>query len=245
MSRRHWSSAAERGPMRQKLISLVARCGLATRVMPQETAARLLISGIRAEGRTWISRRRLKHLHAVCSDPLLPHGSLVECGVGRGGGVAVMAGASRGKRAVWGFDSFSGMPPLTEEDQEDGRKWVGFKCSGADGTDEVQKTFRRFSVPEKWATIVPGWFEDTLPRYVDRLRPIAILRLDNDWYKSTRYCLEVLCPAVVPNGMVLVDDYHTFVGCRKAVDEFRETQGIKSPLITIESDSEVYWRKVE
>lgn len=231
--------------MKKRMISLVARGGLATRLMPREFAAWLRISGIRAEGRTFVSRWRLKNLHRMCSDPLLPRGSLVECGVGQGGCLAVMAGASRGKRAVWGFDSFSGMPPLTEEDQEDGLKWVGFKCSGENGLKEVQRTLRRFSVPQRWVTLVPGWFEDTLVSAVGRIGPIAILRLDNDWYKSTRYCLEVLYPTVATNGIIIIDDYHTFVGCRKAVDEFRKTRNITSPLVTLAEDSEVYWRKTE
>jgi O-methyltransferase len=75
------------------------------------------------------------------------------------------------------------------------------------------------------------------------LAPIAVLRLDNDWYKSTRFCLETLYARVVEGGLVIIDDYHTFIGCKTAVDEFRQKHGIASPMITTESCSEAYWRK--
>lgn len=190
--------------------------------------------------RTMVSQQRLRHLYQLCSDPALPAGSLVECGVGPGGCTATMAYAGGAARSVWGFDSFEGMPPLSDEDEGDGTKWVGFRCSGR-GLEEAQDTMARLRLRN--ATLVRGWFEQTLPQYTERLGTIAVLRLDNDWYQSTRYCLEQLYDRVAPGGAVIIDDYHSFIGCRKAVDEFRAERGIVAELITTDADSEAWWRK--
>jgi len=190
-----------------------------------------------------VNRPRLENLYRLCSNPSLPDGALVECGVGRGGCVALMAFISKGKRPVWGFDSFEGLPDLTEQDEGEGKKAVGWNISGPDGFGEAQKTLDRFCVSAESVKLVKGWFEETLPIYRSQLSPIAVLRLDGDWYTATRYCLESLYDAVATRGVVIVDDYHAFIGCRKAVDQFRAERGIESPLITTDARSEVYWFK--
>lgn len=231
--------------VKRDLACLASRFMLALPGVPQDVGAPFLIFGVLAEGRTMLTRRRLSSLYFHCTDPGLPPGSFVECGVARGGALALMAFAADRKRPVWGFDSFEGMPALTEEDRNEGQKSVGYRCSGPQGMAEAQRTLRRFSVSSDRVTLVRGWFEDTLPGRVSELAPIAVLRLDNDWYKSTRYCLETLYDTVVRGGLVIVDDYHTFAGCRAAVDEFRGRRGITSPLVTTEESSEAYWRKTE
>ena len=102
---------------------------------------------------------------------------------------------------------------------------------------------KRFRVDAASVKLVPGWFEDTLAGSLDGIGPIAVLRLDNDWYKSTKYCLELLYERVVDRGYIIIDDYHTLTGCKKAVDEFRELRGIKSALVTTEIGTEAYWQK--
>jgi O-methyltransferase len=67
---------------------------------------------------------------------------------------------------------------------------------------------------------VPGWFQETLPAWRDRVGAIAILRIDGDFYESTRVCFEELYERVMPGGAVVIDDYGTFEGCRRATDEF-------------------------
>lgn len=213
------------------------------RLVSRRSAAHALIESLQTERRTMVSDTRLWNLFDACSSPDLPGGAFVECGVAQGGCVALMSLMARGARPVWGFDSFEGMPPLQPEDEGDGQAWVGLRCSGPEGLQRARQTLRRYAVDGPTVRLIPGWFEDTLPDYLEALMPIAVLRLDNDWYKSTRYCLENLYDLVAPGGFVLVDDYHTFLGCRKAVDEFRTKRGINSPLITVESGSEAYWRK--
>lgn len=190
---------------------------------------------------TMLGRVRLEKLCEICAWPSLPEGAFVECGVARGGALITMHHAGGRGRAMWGFDSFQGMPPLSEEDAGDGTEWVGHQCARADGLADTQRTLKRFGAGA--IRLVPGWFEDTLPAHAPRIGPIAILRLDNDWYKSTRFCLEQLYDRVARNGVVIIDDYHTFTGCRRAVDEFRAQRGITDPLVTTAVHSEAYWVK--
>lgn len=65
--------------------------------------------------------------------------------------------------------------------------------------------------------VVKGWFHETLPSAV--VDTIALLRLDADWYDSTKAILDNFAHCVVPGGLIIVDDYYTFEGCARAVNE--------------------------
>jgi hypothetical protein len=156
--------------------------------------------------------------------------------------MAYMAGR---QRQVWGFDSFEGMPELTENDAGSGQNWVGISCVGEEGVKAVSKTFSLLGVSMKNVNLVKGWFEDTLENAKQDIGPIAILRLDNDWYASTRFCLETLYDSVIPGGVVIIDDYFSWEGCRKAVDEFRDQIGETAALKITEKNSEVFWHKTD
>jgi O-methyltransferase len=66
---------------------------------------------------------------------------------------------------------------------------------------------------------IKGWFDQTLPSFVPD-SPIALLRIDADWYDSVLCCLENLCQYLAPDGIVQVDDYYRWDGCSKAVHKF-------------------------
>ena len=85
-----------------------------------------------------------------------------------------------------------------------------------------------------------GWFKDTLSKWPPN--SIAVLRLDGDWYESTRLCLEFLYPAISAGGFIIIDDYFCWRGCALAVDEFREKYKIVEPVVRIDHDS-AFWRK--
>ena len=87
-----------------------------------------------------------------------------------------------------------------------------------------------------------GWFQETMPKVSPQISLIAILRLDGDWYASTRVCLEFLYGKVVRGGFVIIDDYGAYEGCRKAVDEFRQKNGISDYLHHIDQPGR-YWIK--
>jgi O-methyltransferase len=220
-----------------RLNASCARAGL----LPRSLKSHFIIHGLLRDKRTMVSRQRLYNLRRICLSAL-PHGAFVECGVAKGGCLALMTALST-SRKIWGFDSFEGMPPLGEKDKGDGQDWVGYRCSGIDGQDAVARTFNQYGVSMKNVTLVKGWFSETVPQQSGNIGPIAILRLDSDWYESTRLTLEKLYPLVSPGGIVIIDDYHTFSGCRLAVDEFRTNNRILNPLITTESDSEVFWTR--
>ena len=68
-----------------------------------------------------------------------------------------------------------------------------------------------------------GWFDDTLSQFPQDGR-IAVLRLDGDWFDSTLVCLEALWGRVIPNGLVLIDDYYDWSGCANAVHQFLDSR---------------------
>ena len=54
---------------------------------------------------------------------------------------------------------------------------------------------------------------------------VAVLRLDTDWYESTKHELVHLYPRVSPGGVLILDDYGHYEGARRAVDEYFEEVG--------------------
>ena len=68
-----------------------------------------------------------------------------------------------------------------------------------------------------------------------------MLRLDGDWYESTRVCLEHLHDLVVPGGFVIIDDYGYWEGCRRAVDEFLASRRPDFKVTVIPVDACAVW----
>lgn len=161
-------------------------------------------------------------------------GDFVECGVWRGGSSMAVAltllriGIS--DRRLWLFDTFGAMPEPGENDLDlAGRPVTGHELSmlGETGLSlpEVQAAMRSTGYPEEHLTYVQGRVEATIPASVPA--EIALLRLDTDWYESTRHELVHLYPRVVRGGVVIIDDYGHYAGARQAVDEYFE----RSPIL--------------
>ena len=161
-------------------------------------------------------------------------GCLVECGTWRGGSVGMMALAhlagGRPLRDLHLFDSFEGLP---EPDQEkDGDAAIDYAAGRASGKlasigqcvapleDNRRLLGEIIGYPVSLTHYHVGWFQDTVPRDAPEIGPIALLRLDGDWYESTKICLEELALKVSSGGMVVIDDYGKWPGCRQAVDEY-------------------------
>lgn len=163
-------------------------------------------------------------------------GDIVECGSARGGSAALMAVCLKRQKSdkkIHLFDTFDGLPEPTDDDPEHAAEWVG-KCRG--GLDEVQELFDSLEVRDR-AVFVKGRFDETLAYHAPQR--VALLHLDADWYESTKICLDVLWDKLVPGGIMQVDDYGTWDGCRKAVDEFFEARGITAAKHFI--DSGAFW----
>lgn len=166
-------------------------------------------------------------------------GDLVECGVAQGGCSALMAlkafENNREGRKIWLFDSFEGLPEPTAKDFRNGIKGDFIRplskgsCLGT--VKQVEDLFARLGIDKKNVKIVKGWFQKTLPEYKNKINKISLLRIDADWYKSTKYCLESLYDKVVNKGFIVIDDYGTCVGAKKALDEFLEKKNLFVELV--------------
>jgi O-methyltransferase len=159
-------------------------------------------------------------------------GAFAECGVWKGGSVMMMALVLKSldvtDRDIYLFDTFEGMTAPTDRDVD----WRGVPPAQqlAEGDrarndawawaplDDVRRNLQLTGYPMERFVFVRGDVRQTLPgRAPDRL---ALLRLDTDWYESTRHELEQLFPRLQPRGVLIVDDYGHFAGARQAVDEY-------------------------
>src|SRR5215204_2448267 len=169
-------------------------------------------------------------------------GAFVECGVWRGGSVLAMLLTLQelgvDDREVYLFDTFEGMTEPTEHDTTDYEKpaietweeskargerpWAG--VFGADVFDEnsVRESVLQSGYPAERVHLVKGPVEETVPGAAPER--IALLRLDTDWYGSTRHELIHLYPRLIDAGVLIIDDYGHWQGARRAVDEYFGTE---------------------
>ena len=177
-------------------------------------------------------------------------GNIVETGTFTGGASAFMLLSllrnfdKESLPTYWGFDSFEGMPTPIKEDGKLAFKWVLGKGIGElnqsdfgslKGSNVNKADFDKCLIylnntkyPKDLINLKKGWFQDVLPIYKDKIGDISILRLDGDFYESTMVVLENLYEKVIPGGVVIIDDYGLFIGCKKAVDKFRNDNRINS-----------------
>lgn len=188
-------------------------------------------------------------------------GSYVECGVWKGGAIGLMAlvnlkyGSKR--RHIHLFDSFQ---EICEPDESvDGeraisevKKWAKdggtqgklrpltgiYDHKGGPGTVEENKSLLEQTIKydKNYIHYHVGWFQQTMPVDSDKIGDIAILRLDSDYYASTKISLEYLFDKVVKGGFIIIDDYGAYDGCRKAVDEFFVKKNISAYLNYVSKD---------
>jgi len=161
-------------------------------------------------------------------------GDFVECGVWRGGSsmltAKMLSNRNIKNRKLYLYDTFEGMSPPTNSDiayndetaqslfetivDENGKTtW----CL-ANLTD-VKNNMKLTKFPENNLIYVEGKVEDTIPNKLPETN-LAMLRLDTDWYESTKHELVHLFPKLIKEGILIIDDYGYWKGCRKAVDEY-------------------------
>jgi len=167
------------------------------------------------------SRERLTAMARACQhiDVEEIDGDIVECGVWKGGNL-ILARVLCPARTCWLFDTFTGMAGRSKYDVNRSGISVGTGKSAV-SIEEVTENFRATGTYDADKLVfVKGQVEDTL-LYDENLPPrIALLRLDTDWFHSTRISLQKLWPRVQPGGILIIDDYGHWLGCRKAVDEY-------------------------
>lgn len=163
-----------------------------------------------------IPAERLGMMLDLCQQ--LPGGCIVQCGVYRGGSGALLGWATG--RDLWLFDRFTGMPaPEAIDGPKANSKWRPDWCAAS--LEDVGYSLWRLDVPSNRVRIIGGDFADTL-RAV-HVWPVALLHVDADWYASTKQALARFLPDMAAGGLVIVDDYHHWPGCRAAVDELGVT----------------------
>lgn len=146
-------------------------------------------------------------------------GSLVECGSFLGGASIFMTALARelgDDRPIEVYDTFAGFP----EGQTDVRRGVG-EVRGPryqSFFDSVRANFDTVLGTAHGVALIEGDVAETLP--VRSRKPIALLRLDTDYYPSTRAEFEHLYPLLSPGGVLIVDDYGVYEGSRRATDEY-------------------------
>jgi O-methyltransferase len=178
-------------------------------------------------------------------------GAYVECGVWKGGAVGLMAQGnmrySPARRELHLFDAFTDI--CEPDDAVDGTKALAqareWSRTGAGGTKGQLRAMTGFydrygghgtravceqllhsiGYPPEHVHIHEGWFQDTFTTSASQVESIALLRIDADWYAATRLCLETFYERVTPGGIVVIDDYGTYEGCRRAVDEYLSKHG--------------------
>jgi len=203
----------------------------------------------RDEGKDWplfsytmIGHRRLENVQ-MCVEEILRNevpGDLIETGAWRGGTTIFMRALLKAHgvmdRKIWVADSFEGMP--IPKDKND-----GWNLSRIDylkvSLDEVKSNFERFDLLDEQVEFIKGWFCDSLPNAP--INKLALLRLDGDIYSSTMDSLQNLYHKVSQGGYVIVDDYHSWSSCRRAITDFLEKNSIKPEIKTVDW-SGAYWK---
>ena len=175
-------------------------------------------------------------------------GDIVECGVWRGGCALAMASILKeygSKRKVYLFDTFAGMTDPTAQDMDGSigaeqmkfvEKYNPFLYSDNDPRHTllfIKKIFKEHGLSE-YVEFVKGDVKTTLNPKCTRPSEIAVLRLDTDYYDSTRHELEFLYPRLAKMGVLMIDDYGAFQGTKLACDEFFKKQKFKPLAWTID-----------
>lgn len=165
-------------------------------------------------------------------------GDIAECGVWRGGSMMTVAltllAHGDCSRTLYLYDTFEGMSAPTGEDKSlDGvgadvqlgnaPKGTGVWCYAS--LEDVRANILSTGYPEEKIHLIKGKVEDTIPRHL--ASRLSLLRLDTDWYESTKHELTHLYPRLDPKGILIIDDYGHWQGARKAVDEYFAARGDK------------------
>jgi len=180
--------------------------------------------------------------HAVSRD--IP-GDFVECGVWRGGNALLAAWAFRhfgADKKVFLFDTFAGMTAPSDKDcdpslmqifldhqRQTHNEWVYASL------EDVKGNFKGANLLTEGVVFVQGSVLETLVHEENLPTRISVLRLDTDWYESTKKELEVLYPRLSIGGSLIIDDYGFFVGARNATEDYFALNGGRPFLQPVDS----------
>lgn len=167
-------------------------------------------------------------------------GDIVECGVWKGGSMMAVAKTlmklNNCNKDLYLFDTFEGMTKPSQEDIDykglsaskfllkyQKSKNKDYLCYAS--LEEVKEAMEKTGYDINRVHFIKGKVEETIPSFAPEA--ISILRLDTDWYESTKHELNHLFPRIVHGGVLIIDDYGHWQGSRQAVDEYIEKNQIK------------------
>ncbi len=180
--------------------------------------------------------KNLKRLAALVNENNVP-GDFVECGTFKGGSAAIISTELIPERRLWLFDSFEGLPDVKEIDGPDSKEWVG-KCKGTE--EDVLEALTSVGAPPGQYLLRKGWFQNS---FLEELpEKVALLHCDADWYDSVLLVLETFYERIPTGGIVVLDDFGWWEGCREAFYDFCFRHKERPLLERIDCD-QAYWIK--
>lgn len=204
---------------------------------------------------TMAGQRRLDNAVALLGQALAEGtpGSFIETGVWRGG-LSFLAAKQlelqNSSRIVYACDSFHGIPKSKRPSTLQDASAHALHILNDNSVDRVRGAARRFHVDADRIRFVEGYFDTSLPLLMKQNSDLrfAVVRLDGDTYESTISAITELYPRLSPGGFIIVDDYTDWLGCRKAIHDYRDTHGIMDDIFLVahgprEKTYGVYWRK--
>ena len=176
----------------------------------------------------------IKTIHYINKKRL--EGDIVESGIWRRGNLFLSKKVQEKrypeiKRQYFGYDTFEGMPKPSDHDElRMSKLYENFKKENKDwvkaSIEDVKESAKYFFEDVNDFHFIKGKVEETLIQEKNLPNKISLLRLDTDWYESTKTELNVLYQLLVHNGVLIIDDYGDMIGCRQAVDEFFKDKNI-------------------
>ena len=179
-------------------------------------------------------------------------GDFVECGVWKGGSIMAMAltlnKLNDNSKKIYLYDTYSGMTEPTKFDVsitgKNAEKIFNETKNSKDSSDwclasieDVKNNVFRTNYDNDKFVFVKGKVENTIPKTIPK--SISLLRLDTDWYESTKHELTHLFPLVSKNGVIILDDYSHWNGVKKAVDEYFDQNNISILLNRIDHSGRI------
>ena len=211
---------------------------------PAASETRLFIYGLlnETEGRgLGLTSRPRKaatvYLAKAAVESCIP-GDIVETGTYTGGTSAMIMRTLMElddcHRNYWAFDSFAGFPQVSTKDGAGAdipaNLKVGSQGEFSASQEEFEANLKALKAWDSRIHVVKGFFNDSIPRVASQISAIAFLRLDGDLYDSTIQPLTLLYDKIPVGGYIYVDDFGSFNGCRRAIEEFRASRGITAPM---------------
>lgn len=195
---------------------------------------------VRQQNLTYLSDRKIYNLENCLQEvekKSVP-GFLIEAGIALGGSAIIVATLMENARIFHGYDVFEMIPPPTEEDDlKSQTRYKLIKSGNSQGLGgnqyygyiddlytQVTGNFQKFGleVDGKKICLHKGLFQNTMTfNHQDK---VALAHIDCDWYQPVKFCLETIYQVLSPQGYIVLDDYHDYGGCKKAVHEFLATR---------------------